>query len=100
MLARTRLKAFVATVFASALLAVAAAAPASSQPVVIVPGGLINIVVFDVVEDVNVNVQVPIGVAVNVCGVNAAVLAADFEQDQEVDCSATAEVGDLPVIFQ
>jgi hypothetical protein len=98
MLVRTRsavrIKAFVASLFASALLAVGAAAPALSQPVIIVPGGLITIVIDDV------TVNVPIGVAVNVCGVNAAVLAQDFSQNQEVDCSATADVENLPPPLQ
>src|SRR5688572_3714828 len=99
MLVRTRkagrIKAFVATLFASALLAVGAAAPALSQPVIIVPGGLVNIVIIDAVDLEEVNVQVPIGVAVNVCGVN--VLTQDFSQT--IDCrSETTQ--DLPVAFR
>lgn len=98
MLVRTRkgvrIKAFVASLFASALLAVGAAAPALSQPLIIVPGGLITVVIDDV------TVNVPIGVAVNVCGINAAVLAQEFSQEQQVDCSAQADVQDLPEQFQ
>jgi hypothetical protein len=95
MLARTRVKTFMATVFASSLLAVTAAAPASSQPVIIVPGGLVNIVIIDAVDLEEVNVQVPIGVAVNVCGVS--VLSQDFSQT--VDCTAET-TQDLPVAFR
>jgi hypothetical protein len=36
---------------------------------------LINIVVVDVLSGNNVNVQMPMGVAANVCGVQANVLA-------------------------
>ena len=60
---------------------------------------LINIIVFDLIDDVNVNVQVPIGVAVSVCGVNAAVLAEQAVEGQ-VDCTSTATLQDLPVRFQ
>ncbi len=34
------------------------------------------------------NVAVPIGIAANVCGVNAAVLAQDFAQDGSAECRA------------
>ncbi len=34
------------------------------------------------------NVAVPIGIAANVCGVNAAVLAQDFAQDGSAECKA------------
>jgi hypothetical protein len=86
----------VASLFATGLLAVGAAAPASAQPVV--TGGLVNITIFDVIEDTNVNVQVPIGVAANVCGIQANVLAQGGIQEP-VDCdSATTQ--DLPVIFR
>jgi hypothetical protein len=61
---------------------------------------LINIIVFDVASGNDVNVQVPIGVAANVCGVNAAVLASQVAQGATPDCSAEATTGDLPVRFQ
>lgn len=60
---------------------------------------LINIVVFDVVDLRNVTVQVPIGVAANVCGVQANVLAQDTDQNQTVDCTSST-TQDLPVRFQ
>jgi hypothetical protein len=59
---------------------------------------LINIVVFDVVDLRNVTVQVPIGVAANVCGVQANVLAQNNIQEP-VDCTS-ATTQDLPVRFR
>jgi hypothetical protein len=58
---------------------------------------LINIVIIDAVDLSQVSVQVPIGVAANVCGVQANVLAQDT--DQTVDCTS-ATTQDLPVRFQ
>jgi len=58
---------------------------------------LINIVIIDAVDLSRVSVQVPIGVAANVCGVQANVLAQDT--DQTVDCTS-ATTQDLPVRFQ
>ncbi len=60
---------------------------------------LINIVVVDVLSGNNVNVQVPIGIAANVCGVQANVLAQGGIQEP-VDCTATATNQDLPVAFR
>lgn len=59
---------------------------------------LINIVVFDVVDLRNVTVQVPIGVAANVCGVQANVLAQGNVQEP-VDCTSST-TQDLPVRFR
>lgn len=59
---------------------------------------LINIVVVDVLSGNEVNVQVPIGVAANVCGVQANVLAQGGVQEP-VDCTA-ATTQDLPVAFR
>ena len=58
---------------------------------------LINIIIFDVVDLRNVTVQVPIGVAANVCGVQANVLAQDT--DQTVNCTSET-TQDLPVEFR
>jgi hypothetical protein len=72
------------------------AAPAMTAPVI--TGGLVNITVVDVLNNNDVNVQVPIGVAANVCGIQANVLAAGNVQ-APVDCrSATTQ--DLPVAFR
>ena len=54
--------------------------------------GLVNVLVQDVV------LQVPIGVAANVCGVDAAVLATQ-EEDAPVTCG-DATVNQFPVAFR
>lgn len=59
---------------------------------------LINIVVVDVLSGNNVNVQVPVGVAANVCGVQANVLAQGGVQEP-VDCTSST-TQDLPVRFR
>lgn len=61
--------------------------------------GLVNVnltdINLDIAEDINVNVsqipvtvQAPIGVAANVCDINANVLAADVEDDGVANCDA------------
>jgi hypothetical protein len=90
-------KRLVAALFSTGLLAVGIAAPtASAQPVI--TGGLVNVTVFDVLNNNDVNVQVPIGIAANVCGINAAVIAHQ-EVTQPLDCSSST-MQDLPVAFQ
>ncbi len=59
---------------------------------------LVNITIFDVVDLRNVNVQVPIGIAANVCGVQANVLAQGGIQEP-VDCTSST-TQDLPVAFR
>jgi hypothetical protein len=59
---------------------------------------LINIVVVDVLSGNDVNVQVPIGVAANVCGIQANVLAHGGVQEP-VDCTSST-TADLPVAFR
>jgi hypothetical protein len=59
---------------------------------------LINITVVDVLSGNDVNVAVPIGVAANVCGVQANVLAQNNIQEP-VDCTS-ATTQDLPVRFR
>jgi hypothetical protein len=90
-------KKLVASVFATGLLAVGAAVPSAGAAPVIT-GGLVNITIVDVLSGNDVNVQVPIGVAANVCGVQANVLAQRNNQEP-IDCTAhnTAE---LPVSFR
>lgn len=83
----------------------AAASPAVAQNVD-VSGGLVDVTIQDVnvlndslneneIEILNNNniavpieIQVPIGIAANVCGIAANVLAADLRQDGEADCTA------------
>lgn len=59
---------------------------------------LVNIIIVDTLSGNNVNVQVPIGVAANVCGVQANVLAQNNIQEP-VDCTAST-TQDLPVRFR
>jgi len=72
------------------------ATPASSAPVI--TGGLVNITVTDLLNNNQVNVQVPIGIAANVCGVNANVLARQ-RIEQPIDCTSST-TQDLPVRFR
>jgi hypothetical protein len=65
------------------------AAPAQAQPR---QEGLVNVNVEDV------TVQIPIGVAANVCGVTVAVLA-ELPPGEAFDCEA-GTVQELPVAFQ
>ena len=80
------IKKFLATTFVGTALSLgvgAAAIPqASAQPVV--TGGLVNITVVDVLSHNNVQVQVPVEVAAQLCGVNVNVLA---QQNQPVSCT-------------
>ncbi len=86
-----------ASLFATALLAIGAAAPASAHPPLFA-GGLVNIIIVDAVDLRNVNVQVPIGVAANVCGVQANVIA-QGNRNEARDCTAST-TQDLPVAFR
>lgn len=70
-----------------ALIVAAMAMPAAAAPVV--TGGLINVTVTDVLN--NTTVQVPVGVAANVCDVNAAVLVQEFNDTGEATCEADAD---------
>jgi len=74
----------------------AAAAPSGASPVI--TGGLVNVTVTDVVSHNTTNVQIPIGVAANVCGVAANVLA-QRTSTGPVDCTA-ANLQQLPVAFR
>ena len=61
------------SLFAGAVLAVGALTPASAQP--IVTGGLVNVTVTDVIDDVTLGVGAALALAANVCDVNVNVLA-------------------------
>jgi len=73
-------KAKLAIALTTAVTAAAMAGPASAAPR---QEGLVNVNISDV------TVQVPVGVAANLCDVNAAVLATVV--DQPAECDATAE---------
>ena len=83
-----------AAIAAAGSLAVGAliGAPAASAQ----QAGLVNVDID--VTDNQVLVQVPIGVAATVCGVNAAVIAQDFAQTSNPVCEA--DVTQIPVAFQ
>jgi hypothetical protein len=85
-----RTKKIAASVGAAAVLAVGMAGPAAAQPIII-SQGLVNVTVTDVLNNNEVVVQVPVGVAANVCDVNAAVLIAAIEDTGSADCDATAD---------
>ena len=59
---------------------------------------LVNILIFDVLSQDNVNVQVPIGVAANVCGVSVAAVLA-LAANGPVDCTSST-TQQLPVAFR
>lgn len=84
-------KSIAVTCAAGALAVSGAAAPAQAQGPIFT-GGLVNVTLVDVV-DVNNNqviVQVPIGVAAAVCDINVAVLAIIRDND-DTTCTATAD---------
>jgi hypothetical protein len=85
-----------AALFSTGILAAGIAVPSAGAAPVIT-GGLVNVTVTDVLSHDQINVQVPIGVAANVCGVQANVLAQGGLQEP-VDCTA-ATTADLPVHF-
>lgn len=86
------LKRRVAVTCATGALAVAgvAAAPAAAAPVF--TGGLVKVTLVDVLDVNNnqVQIQVPIGVAANLCDINAAVLVQEFQDTGTADCDSTA----------
>jgi hypothetical protein len=85
-----------AALFSTGILAAGiAASSAGAAPVI--TGELVNVTVTDVLSHDQISVQVPIGVAANVCGVQANVLAQGGLQEP-VDCTA-ATTADLPVAF-
>jgi hypothetical protein len=93
------IKKFVAGSLMAATLSVgagAAAMPASAAPVI--TGGLVNVTITDVLSHDQINAQIPIGVAANVCGVAANVLA-HSTSTAPVDCTSST-TADLPVAFQ
>lgn len=86
-----------AGVAATAALAFGGVSTAQAAPVF--TGGLVNITIVDAVSLENVTVQVPVGVAANVCDVDVAVLAATAERGGTTNCTAQT-TQDLPVRFR
>src|SRR5947207_15508700 len=88
----------VAAVLAASAMSVGVlAGPAAAQPVF--TGGLVNISIFDVANNNNVNVQVPVGVAANVCGVSVNLLAQNTANGVTTDCTGST-TQQLPVAFR
>jgi hypothetical protein len=85
-----RVKKVTAALFSTGILAAGIAVPsAGAAPVV--TGGLINVTLVDVLSHDEIAVQVPVGIAANVCDVNAAVLLAAVRDTGSSTCEATAE---------
>ena len=84
------MKRMISAVLAATALAIGVAGPASAQRAD--QDGLVNVAVVDVLNNNNVvaNVQVPIGIAANVCGVNANVLAQQ-RRTGDATCDARAQ---------
>ncbi|SNS12240.1 Small secreted domain [Geodermatophilus saharensis] len=80
---------------ASAALVTGTAGIAGAQP--LITGGLVNVTLVDVLSGNEVAVQIPIGVAANVCGVSVGVLA-ELANTGDVRCEGTVE--QLPRAFQ
>ena len=81
-----------ALISVTAMMLALTAVPVMAQP--LFTGGLVNVDIDDVI------VQVPIGVAVNICNVNVAVIAENVEQTGAA-CEADADAMALvPPRFQ
>lgn len=92
--------------FGAAVLAGALAFPMAgtteAQPPVVIGGGLVNVQIVDVIDDIvieDINVFVPVGIAANiianVCGLSVGVLASDLAQGNTVVCDG--EIQGAPV---
>lgn len=80
--------------FAAALAVGAMSAGAVAGPAVaaspVVTGGLVNVTIVDAVDISRVTVQLPIGVAANVCNVDVSVLSAQLANTGTAACNAVA----------
>ena len=89
------MKRIVALIAVAALMVALAAMPALAQPK---QRGLVNVNITDVLTGNEVAVQIPIGVAANVCGIQANVLARGGVQEP-IDCTSST-TQELPVAFR
>lgn len=84
-----RTKRALATLAATGALAIVPAVPAMASP--IVTGGLVNVTVTDVANNVlnnnNVGVGAALNVAANVCGVGVNVLASQLGTSGPISCT-------------
>lgn len=89
----------------AAALSVVLSTTTSAQPPVVIGGGLVNVQIVQLIDDIEVNVQdinVTVGAAVqiaaNVCGVAVGVIAQDL-QDGRAECDNLIEgTGDIVTI--
>ncbi len=82
------MKRIFAVLATTALLVAMMAMPAAAQNVNV---GAINVDIVDVNDNtVVLQAQVPVGIAANVCDVNAAVLVQEFHETGSADCEADA----------
>jgi hypothetical protein len=88
----------------SAALSIPLAVTASAQPVVVIGGGLVNVQIIDVIDDVevvvkdiNVNVNAAVQIAASLCGIGVGVIAEDL-QDGNVRCETVTGPAEFVVI--
>jgi len=81
----------------AAALSVPMGTTTSAQPPLVIGGGLVNVQIVDVVddvevnvEDINVNLGVALNIAANVCNVAVGVIAADL-QDGDAECDTLVD---------
>ena len=90
--------------FFSAALSIPLAVTASAQPPVVIGGGLVNVQIVDVIDDVevvvqdiNVNVNAAVQIAASLCGIAVGVIAEDL-QDGNATCEAVTGPAEFVVI--
>jgi hypothetical protein len=100
-----KLKLFVAATMATGALATGIGVSGASAQGPVITGGLVNVTVTNLLNNNDVDVTVPVQAGVhlgaNVCGVNAAVLAAEFLQNGTASCTNnqdTRQVQITPVL--
>ena len=79
------------------LIPTAASMSAQGGPIVIGNGGLVNVTIVDVIDDItirdiNVNVAAAVNIAANVCNVAVGVIADDLLEDGQYTCSTAEQV--------
>ncbi len=96
-----------AAVVAGALAVPMAASTSAQGPIVIGPGGLVNVQIIDVidditvdVEDVAVNVGAALNLAANVCGVGVNVLAQQLRNGSATCDNVVDGTGQIVTISQ
>jgi hypothetical protein len=97
---RSRRSALAVLLSTGALFGGFAGASAQAQPVI--TGGLVNVTITDVLSQDQITVQVPVGVAANVCGFDANVLAQQLNSDNTPSCTASNDqtTANLPIAFR